>query len=220
MALTSPVFEEVTDLVPFDPSEFPAANEVAIATPVNTLAASTNNNALATLASMGFEGLEDDFRTSPLISLKTHGVFEDANGQSFGTTFNCYLIGSVPKWAYSFDGSKDPVNELAYSYDKVTTARGGSLEAFKAGLVAKGKVVTEKRYTEATIAICEPGTARDGESHKLSISPASASAWTLHMKALLRHNLVLTGITKVSVGKRTKYGNNPEFFPWEFAIQQ
>lgn len=241
MALTAPAFETVTDLAPFDASEFTAANQsydtnpqdasdvyterdepvltsVATIAEVNNVPVIQSAKPFEDLAKKGFNGLEDDWKTSPMISLKTDGQFEDATGANYGKTFSGYVTSSLPKYAYSFAGATDPKTELVYSYDKEVTTKGTLLSDFKAQMVARGKEVTEKRYMEVEVTLFAPGTAMDGESRKLSVSPSSVSNFAAHMKKLERFGIVYTALTVVSVGEKIKFGTAPAFYPWAFAI--
>lgn len=173
-------------------------------------------NPLQQLAAKGFMGLEDDYLTSPMISLKTDGQFEDVTGENYGKSFSCDLIGCRPKYAYSFQGSTDPKTELAYTYDQITTTKGGSLEDFKAGLVARGKEVSMKRYMEVDVVLSSGDPSVNGASRTLSIPPSSVSAFTAHMKMV--HRMGTNSPTVCKVGDKVKHGSAPAYYPWSFSL--
>lgn len=204
----------VVDATPFDLDSPPAV----VAAPIQTV------NYYAELEKKGFTGMRDDWRTSPMISLKTDGQFEDATGESYGKVFLGSCVGGRHKFAYSFSGATDPRTELVYSYDRITTTKtrqDGStvtVEEFKAELASRGKEMTCKEYYEVDVILSAPGTPLDGESRTLSVAPSSTSAFFAHMKKMERFNMVYTHLTRFKVGDKVKFGNAPAFYPWVFEI--
>ena len=222
MALTSPVFEEVTDLVPFDPSEFPAANEVTPQVP-QVLQTAPSAMAVAGVSvdtsSMGISTIAFDWSSFPMIALKTEGAFEDNKGRSYGKSFKAKIIRDRFKYAHSFSGSKDSKNELMYSYDKVTSTRDTSIEEFLGNLKAKGHGpnITCKTYVELLVEMICP---EDEDLHEdfrlLSISPSAGGTWSAFAFRLGRKQEFNTAVVEFSVGEKNRTATNP-YYPWAFA---
>lgn len=191
------------------------------ATATTSVVASPVSNGLSTIddmASRGIGGIEFDWTSFPMIALKTDGAFEDTSGRSYGKSFTAKMIEAKFKYAHSFDGSKDPKNELIYSYDKITSTLGKSVEDFENGLRAKGKELTCKKYVEIMVELVFPDDDDlDGDFRLLSISPSSVGKYSAFAFKLDRKGVYHSAVAKFSVGEKIRTVANP-YFPWEFAL--
>jgi len=111
----------VYDTNPFDNSDVytekdePIIYATAFAQVGNSTLTHTVSSGLSTvedMASRGIGGIKFDWTSFPMIALKTDGAFEDTSGRSYGKSFKAKMIEAKFKFAHSFDGSKDPKNEL------------------------------------------------------------------------------------------------------------
>jgi hypothetical protein len=173
----------------------------------------------ADMATRGISTIKFDWTSFPMIALKTEGAFEDSSGRSYGKSFQAKIVQNRIKYAHSFDGSKDPKNELMYSYDKITSTNGKSVDEFLATLRAKGKgpEITCKEYTELLVEMIAPD---DEDLHEdfrlLSISPSAQGAYSAFAFRLDRKREYNTAIIEFSCGEKVRTVANP-YYPWAFA---
>ena len=171
------------------------------------------------LAEAGFEGLEIDWTSFPTISLKTEGVFVDIEGQDYGTSFDCRIMGSKKRYVYRAVPVQDNKRDVAFSYDKETTHNGKAVAEVMAEWKALGKHIEEKEYLEVMLEMVAPGESYDGEYRLVSISPTSKGRFSKHaMVAHARGNGDPSAVvTRISVGPKVTKVQNP-FYPFHFEI--
>lgn len=176
-------------------------------------------NCLSEAANQGFEGLAFDWTSFPTIKLENDGKFTDIDGHQYGKEFTCYLRASKPRYVYLGQPVKDNKRDVAYSYDRVVTASGQTVEAVTNEWKALGKEVECKEYLEVLVEIHAPGEANDGEFRLMQVSPASKGRFSGHYAkcAALGKGDAGNVITKVKVGEKiTKTANS--YFPWAFEV--
>lgn len=174
---------------------------------------------IANLAAQGFEGLELDWTSYTNISLKPDGTFQDADGNSYGRDFTCYLRGSKSRWVYRGNPVTDNKRDVLFSYDKIASQNGILVADKLKEWAAQGKTVEEKLYLEALVEMVAPGEAHDGDYCILSVSPTSRGRFSgcAAKAAALGGGDPGNVVTRVSVGPKVMKVANP-FFPWNFDI--
>lgn len=194
----------------------PAQQALAPAQAPNLPAVST----LKALEASGFEGLTIDWTSFTTISLKTEGHLEGNDGVVYGQSLVCRFHGTKTRWVYRAAPVTDQKRDIAYSYDKVTSQSGVSIETWVKEAEARGKTIEIKEYLEAMVELHDPEGPNDGEYRILSIPPTSKGrlAGVLNIAAARAGQAGLPSVLiKTSVGKKVTSTANP-FYPWAFEI--
>lgn len=190
--------------------------------------ASRGTTALINLADAGLEGLEIGVRSFPQIALKNNGTFVDINDESYGTEFYCTIISSKKKYCIAGNmmvgGAAD--SKVFFTYDKINTAQGESVEAATAALVAEGRTISEREYTDVMVSMMAEGEEYDSEPRILSVPKDSAAKLSgkIHAQGMRRgwktsddvaQNLG-DQILHVSVGASITNAKKQTYYPWSF----
>lgn len=182
------------------------------------------------LSEAGFDGLELGSRSFPIISLKTDGVFEDTEGNSYGKEIRVRVINSRRKTAVQ--GSKTergkPVEEVFFTYDGVTTSGNKLVSEIIQEWEENGYTIAKREYTDVLCTIDDPESEFDSELRVLSISPTSRERLAGKMTTLqlqnkwnaedLRENIG-DYIMIASVGAKVQKAIQP-FWPWSFTFKK
>jgi hypothetical protein len=196
----------------------------AVQTVSNTLPAPANSGSMSAenLAQQGYEGLEFDFTSFPVISLKTNGQFEDSDGTKYGTEFHCRIHQTKEKFVYRglLQGKvMDNKADIAYSYDQIISTRGEKIDDVIVRWKAQGKTWEQKKYLEALVEMHAPGEPYDGEFRMLSIAPTSVgrlAGFLYTCQVRLQGQHLSTQMVRVYCGEQVTKAVQP-FYPWAFS---
>jgi hypothetical protein len=201
------------------------AQETTNTTNTNNLPSVKNTfsltNLKTSLASQGFNGINIDFASFPVISQK--GAQFSINGDSSFCDQELYIkmINSQNKFVLTDQGDKDS-DFIKYSYDGIVTVDGENIDDLKISMLEAGKEPVLRRNLEV---FCQLVNRDDNYNNRLafvSISATSASRASgflteLELMGTLKDNPET--VIKISKGaiKSSKKGNY-SYFLWQFDI--
>ncbi len=209
---------DAIDPTPAQPSTASTAVAPAQSTAVSTH--SVSGNFLAKLREEGFEGLDIDWTSFPIVVLN-QGEFETGDGNPLGvTSFTVRVQKSRKRYVFVTDVDKDHEDdkELAYTYDTAELNNPSSDLAKKvkewedAGV---GHYV--KEYLEAFVLVDDPNCRLNGRMVLLQIPPTSKGRFSGFLfeigmtQNLMPHQILM----RCSKGDKVKKAKNP-FTPWQF----
>jgi len=188
----------------------------------------SRGTALINLADAGLEGLEIGVRSFPQIALKNNGTFVDINDESYGTEFYCTIISSKKKYCIAGNmmvgGAAD--SKVFFTYDKLTTAQGESVATATAALVAEGRTISEREYTDVMVSMMAEGEEYDSEPRILSVPKDSAAKLSgkIHAQGMRRGWRTADDVAQnlgdqilhVSVGASITNAKKQTYYPWSF----
>jgi hypothetical protein len=165
----------------------------------------------------GFSDLDDDigFGSFPIIKLENGKLVLGEAGEEV-ESFLAVILGMKRRYLYKSEPGDDA--EIFYSYDKQVDTSGRSVESRLAEWEADGHPKEKfeiKEYVELMAQL--KSTAFTDRLCMLSIPPASIKRLSGYRQELKYVNgtAFTKCITKVSVGKKIKYGTTT-FNPWQF----
>lgn len=178
----------------------------------------------------GFGGLEIGARSFPIIALKTDGLFEDTDGGTYGKGFRCRPISSRPKTAVQgvkqVAGKND--EQVFFTYDGITTTSGRSVAETEQAMIAEGRTLSRREYTDVLVTMDAPEEAYDQELRILSVAPTSRERLSGAMMSLAIRNgwktedlaaNISSYTLNVEVGPKVTKAVQP-FYPWKFSFEK
>ena len=201
-----------------------ASSQVAVRQETQAVATS-GNRAIQTgsleqeLIANGFEGLEAGYHSFVSIKLPSDGIFCTSEEEQIGKSILVKLLGSKQKYVYNRSDDDDAV---LFSYDRVHTTTGESLDDALEEWKAEGATVTEKKYADVQAEVVDGDEIDEdmiGEIVILSVSPSSTQKLFGHMGKLNRKGLdPRITVTEVYVADKVKTKGGQQFYPWGFRI--
>ena len=195
-------------------AEQPVAAERAqalVTAPENTLAETDGSGSNMSEAEMG--ELDFGFGAFPVIVLDgKEFACEELGGIEDG--FDCSIVSFRTKTLHI--PSDD--SEFIYTYDNVTSTKGGLLEDVFASWKEEGLTRTAKKYFDVTVLITSGPS--EGEVSVLSIAPRSVPKFSAYIGVTLNkiHNVRYTDvITRVAPGNKITKTKYP-YTPWSFSL--
>jgi len=164
----------------------------------------------------GFDGLEFGFGAFPMVTLQNTGIFELSDGGPLGQDFYCIILGSKAKWIVKND-QKGPLEDFAYTFDKIHTTSGGLIEDKTAEWAAKGWGHEMKKYLDVQAQLVTQDQ-HNGELVLLSIPPTSVNKFSGYLATVQGRyaKRVKNVITRCHLGDRVTKVKYP-FHPWAFT---
>jgi hypothetical protein len=178
-------------------------------------------NLKKSLATQGFNGINIDYASFPVISQK--GAQFSINGDSSFCDQELYIkmINSQNKFVLTDQGDKNS-EFVKYSYDGIVTVDGENIDDLKIAMLEAGKDPVLRRNLEIFCQLVNRSDKYNSRLAFVSISATSASRASgflaeLELMGTLKDNPET--VIKISKGaiKASKFGNH-SYFLWQFDI--
>jgi hypothetical protein len=181
----------------------------------NAMQAAGHGGVANELDAQGFEGLEFGFGSFPIITLQNTGRFESSDGGDMGTSFQCIVLGSKPKWVYK-NGAPKQQEDYFYTFDQQTTLGGERVADVLARWQAAGWTPEVKKYLDVQAQLVT-NDQDNGTLVLLSIPPTSIPRFSGYLATLRQRNNASPSevVTTVQLGDKVTKAKHP-FHPWAF----
>ena len=221
-AATTKAEEAVLEEEEEEEEEAPAPKKAVTTKTDNSIPmAQAMSDVVKSLAESGFEGLELDYRSFPIIKL-AGGNFETSEEEDLGSQgFICRIINTKSRYVVAQKGVEEDEQEIAYCLDKAdildpSTECGEKVAAWKeAGIGYEAP----KQYIDALAIIEDESSSMNGKIVSLQIPPSSISRFSGYTttQTLVQRKKPHEYLTAVSRGKKVTGVAKP-FYPWAFDL--
>ena len=194
-------------------------------TKITTETAFSKEQIQAQLSNHGLDGLQFDYSSFPIISLKGSS-FEMKEDPDFNPNgFDVVVIKTTEKHILTDSNDKD-YQEVKYSPDGITTTQGESMSDVVAEMLEQGRNPQIKRYLDVMVQL-KTNDKHNNKLAVLSISPTSVSRvsgffYQLKLQGQLSNTSLQDLKIHVSKGqvRTSKGGHNYRLWQFELAQQE
>ncbi|GGG04805.1 MULTISPECIES: hypothetical protein [Cysteiniphilum] len=171
------------------------------------------------LAELGLDGLEFDYASFPIISLKGNAFEMKADHDYNPNSFIVTVIKTTEKHVLS-DANDDNYHDVKYSPDGIVTTDGEPLKHFMTEMVEQGRKPIVKRYLDVLVQL----HTNDKHNKKLvvlsisSTSVSRVSGFFMQMKLQGKINQLQQLKIQVSKGETKKSKGNHQYRLWHFEL--
>lgn len=173
------------------------------------------SNISKALVEAGFEGLELGFGAFPMVTLQ-NTEFSTSDGISLGHEFFAVIHSSRKKYLLKANRGRDE-EEFTYSYDKITTIGGKSVDEVKQEWLRSGYESPEwKEYLDVTAQLIDIQKRTIDQMVLLSIPHSSNARLSGYITTILTSGTSPADVvTHVHLGQQVTAAKKP-FYPWAF----